>query len=527
MATENVRQLPQSDNSIELIVPRHGVISLFGYGIQARVDRGHLVLADGIGPNRRYARLSRVAHGLKRLVVIGSDGMISLAALRWMSDQDIGFSMLERNGKVLAVTGPVRPSDSKLRRAQALSHSSGAALRVSRELISQKLKAQERVARHKLLDSTTADRIARFSAELPSADGITTIRLIESQAARVYWSAWSALPINFPKNDLKRVPDHWRTFGARVSPLTGSPRLACNPPNAILNYLYALLESESRLAGAALGLDVGLGVLHVDTAARDSLACDLMEPIRAQVDAYLLDWITRQPLKREWFFEENDGNCRLMGSFAVRLSETLPIWRRAIAPVAEWMVRSFWSTIRKPDTPFATRLTHNNKREAKCAPAQPPLTRVPHQQNICAGCGKPVANASTRCGACATEISRERMSDVARQGRIASKSLESRARVSATQRRQQTARWNWNPSSQPDWLTEEIYVKEIQPLLRNCSLSEIASSIGVSLMYASDIRRGRRRPHPRHWLALAELVRVLPDLNVRPQPGNCITVAGH
>jgi len=51
-------------------------------GIQVRVDRGHLVLADGIAADRRYARLPRVAHGLRRLVIIGSDGMVSLAALR-------------------------------------------------------------------------------------------------------------------------------------------------------------------------------------------------------------------------------------------------------------------------------------------------------------------------------------------------------------------------------------------------------------------------------------------------------------
>ena len=76
-AAENVRQLPQSDNSAaELRVPRLGVVTLFGYGIQVRVDRGHLVLADDIGPNRRYTRLPRVGHGLKRLVVIGSEGMV-------------------------------------------------------------------------------------------------------------------------------------------------------------------------------------------------------------------------------------------------------------------------------------------------------------------------------------------------------------------------------------------------------------------------------------------------------------------
>ena len=185
------------------------------------------------------------------------------------------------------------------------------------------------------IDTSTADTIARFKAELPKAESINSIRLIESQAARAYWSAWSTLPINFPKNDLPRIPDHWCSFGARVSPLTGSPRLAANPPNAILNYLYSVLESEARLAAAALGLDPGLGVLHVDTSARDSLACDLMEPIRSQIDAYLLDWITRQPLRREWFCEQRDGNCRLAGSFTVCLSETAPIWRAAASRLAE------------------------------------------------------------------------------------------------------------------------------------------------------------------------------------------------
>src|SRR5258708_5537264 len=323
--------------------------------------------------------------------------MVSLAALRWLADQDARCVMLERDGSVLATTGPVRPSDAKLRRAQALAHSSGAALRITRELISQKLAGQERVARHKLLDSTTADAIAHFSSEVPAGENITTVRLIESQGARAYWSAWSALPVNFPKNDLSRVPEHWRSFGARVSPLTGSPRHATNPPNAILNYLYSVLESEARLAAAALGLDPGLGVLHVDTTARDSLACDLMEPVRPQVDSYVLDWITRQPLHREWFFEECNGNCRLMAPFAGELSETAPTWGRAVAPIAEWVAHAFWSTIRKPDVPFATRLTQANKRQAKGVPCFPPAPPALRRQTLCRGCGKNLAVGRTHC----------------------------------------------------------------------------------------------------------------------------------
>src|ERR1700746_441743 len=96
------------------------------------------------------------------------------------------------------------------------------------------------------------------------------------------------------------------------------------------------LESEARLAAAALGLYPGLGVLHVDSGNRDSLALDLLEPVRPQVDSSLLDRITREPLSRQWFFEQRDGNCRLMAPFAVRLSETAMTWRRAVAPIAEW-----------------------------------------------------------------------------------------------------------------------------------------------------------------------------------------------
>src|SRR5690348_5352084 len=87
-----------------VIVPRQGVVTLFGYGINVHVDRGHLTIYDGIGTERRFARFPRVGHGLKRLVVIGSDGVISLSALRWLADQDAALVMLDRVGKVLVTT---------------------------------------------------------------------------------------------------------------------------------------------------------------------------------------------------------------------------------------------------------------------------------------------------------------------------------------------------------------------------------------------------------------------------------------
>ncbi len=202
--------LPNLSHSSE--IRKSGVLVLTGYGIRVQVNAGHLLLQDGIAEERRTIRLPRVNHGLKRLVMIGSDGFITLEALRWLADQGAAFVMLDRRGKVLAVTGPVASSDAKLRRAQALALGNGTALKISEELISQKLAGQELLVRDMLHDSATADAIARFRAELPNAESIDVVRLIESQAARCYWQSWSHVPICWPRKDERRVPEHWKGF---------------------------------------------------------------------------------------------------------------------------------------------------------------------------------------------------------------------------------------------------------------------------------------------------------------------------
>lgn len=506
-ATQSVPQPRPSHNSTpELIVPRHGVVTLFGYGIHVRVDGGHLLLEDGIGPERRCARLPRVGHGLRRLVVIGSHGVVSLAALRWLSDQKTSFVMLERDGSVLATTGPVRPSDVRLRRAQALAHASGAALRITRELIRQKLTGQELVARNKLLDTTTADTIARLGADLPTAENIASIRLIEAQAASAYWSAWRMLPLTFPKKDLLRIPEHWRRFGTRVSPLTGSPRLAVTPGCAMMNYAYALLEAEASLAARALGLDAAMGIFHVDQQSRDSLACDLMEPVRPQVDAYLLDWITTQPLKREWFFEKPDGNARLMASLTEKLSETAATWGRAVAPVAEWVAQALWSSAGKsaskgPTVP--TRLTQRRRSEGRGNTLKVRTNPIPRRENVCEVCGTEGVK-NRYCKSCAVEVSRENMAQVALIGHARPKTRRVKARMSKKISNHAVANTWWDPKTLPSWLTEDFYAQKIQPQLRTIKVREIADAMQVSKPYAALIRAARRRPHPRHWEVLAK-----------------------
>lgn len=387
------------------------------------------------------------------------------------------------------------------------------ALEISKELIRQKLAAQEQLAKEKLNDSGAATRIAEHRAALGDAKTVESLRLWESRAAFAYWSAWHNLPVTFPKRDLSRAPQHWQRFGARVSPLTGSPRLAVNPPNAMLNYLYAILESEARLAAAALGLDPGIGVMHVDTPARDSLACDLMEPIRPQVDAYVLDWISREPIRREWFFEQRDGNCRLMGPFAVRLAETAPNWGLAIAPIAEYVARVLSSRIKKQIRSGLppTRLTQDQRREARglSPESEHPTDRSLKPMRICRSCGAALHRGHTHCAACSVPVSKKRFVEVARKGRVASHSREAESSRAETQRRHTAAISAWKPSELPEWLNKEAYRAKIQPALAGITVRAIATALGVSKPYATDIRAGRRMAHPRHWLSLARLAGVL------------------
>jgi CRISPR-associated endonuclease Cas1 len=487
-ATETVPQLQRYHNfstgTASPLSPRHGVLTLYGYGIKVRVDRGHLTVEDGIGATRREARLPRVRHGLRRLVVIGSDGFVSLEALRWLSDQDASFVLLERNGSVLAVTGPVSPSDARLRRAQALAVHSGTDLRITRALIAAKLGGQERIARERLHNAKSAQIISHARIALDAAGTMSSIRVLEALAGRAYWHAWKLLSVNFPKVDSPKIPEHWKVFGTRISPISGSPRCAINPPNSVLNYLYAVLESEARLALAAVGLDPGLGFLHVDGRNRDSLACDLMEAVRPDVDAYLLDWLTERLFQRKDFFEISDGTCRLMANLCIQLSQTSQAWRRAVAPWAELVRATLWASIGSPGKRPSTPLTGDHRTKGRGGNGVRLDVFPPKPINVCKDCG--LSCKKTHCKACRAIHSREEFN----QGRLIAQSSESRARRSAAQKVHARANRAWKSSKEFKWLNKEAYIAKIQPRLAAVPISILQKALGISEPYAWFIRAG-------------------------------------
>ena len=242
-----------------------------------------------------------------------------------------------------------------------------------------------------------------------------------------------------------------------------------------------------------------------------------MEAVRPNVDALVLDWITRGPLRRAWFFEERNGNARLIAQFASRLSETMANWRSHVAPVAEWVARSLWTSAQKPRTTVhpSTRLTQAHRRAAKGSSFDPHHERMPRRVTVCRNCGKEIKAGDTFCSGCVPEISRENLIKAAHAGRIATVSDEAQSKRAATQRKQVAARRAWNPADKPNWLDERTYLDKIQPRLKNITVPTIRDVLSVSELYATNIRNGRCVPHPRHWKVLADLAEIAEGA---PQP---------
>jgi CRISPR-associated endonuclease Cas1 len=277
-----------------------------------------------------------VTSGLKRLIVLGHAGTISFDALRWLNDVGAAFIAIDNDADLISAAGPFGLDDARLRRAQAMALSNGVGLAIARDLIDRKLKGQMEVLGwfQNAAAMILAIKLARLN--LKRAASIEDLRAAEGEAARNYWQAWHELPVRFKGRESERVPEHWLSFGTRSSPLSRpSPRRAANPANALLNYVYAIVEAETRIDSIAVGLDPAIGIMHSDLRARDSLACDLMEAIRPQADEFVLELIRNREFAKNDFFETREGICRILPPLNREIAETAGKWRKLIAPVAE------------------------------------------------------------------------------------------------------------------------------------------------------------------------------------------------
>ena len=495
-----------------------GVCVVDGYGAQVRVTRGQLVVSDGIGRYRRQRTFTKALDDLKRLVILGHEGMVTFEAVRWMGDAGVSFLQVDRDGAVIATSARSSLDDPRLRRALALAPERESGLAVARHVLTAKIAGQRDVLRRSEFAPGAWDALTQ---PLELAYGATSLRELlaaESQAAADYWAAWEDVELRFAKRDEKRIPAHWRRFRLRSSPLTGSPRVAVNPANAMLNYLYALLEAETRIACLACGLDPGFGIFHTDQRARDSLALDLMEAARPAVDGYLLDLIARRTFNSGDFTDTRKGSCRVLAPVSHVLAESTPMWAQAIAPAVEETCRILMGTVKTRHAPMPTLLTQSTRREAQVRSRMPRHESEPRRaapDATCPNCGGPLPDTGRAvCDDClptrrletAAELGTAGHAALARmraEGRDPMHRPEARRKVGTAnaKRQREVAEWD-RTHERPD---AEVFKAEILPHLQDLPLTKLEQATGLSKQYCSHVRRGRYVPHPRHWDALRRL----------------------
>lgn len=74
-------------------------------------------------------------------------------------------------------------------------------------MIDRKLAGQEKVAREALQDESSALMIRQVRSELAEAESVDAVRSIESQGAKVYWSAWRTVAVTFPERICRVCPN--------------------------------------------------------------------------------------------------------------------------------------------------------------------------------------------------------------------------------------------------------------------------------------------------------------------------------
>lgn len=120
------------------------------------------------------------------------------------------------------------------------------------------------------------------------------LRGVEGMASKIYFSAFPDLI------DLTR----WSWKGRSQHP-------AADPVNALLNYGYAFLEREVRIAIALSGMDARFGFFHSNDGRKDSLVYDLMEFFRQPViDRFVLTLLNRRMIAPD-DFDKSKTDCRL------------------------------------------------------------------------------------------------------------------------------------------------------------------------------------------------------------------------
>jgi hypothetical protein len=282
----------------------------------------------------------------------------------------------------------------------------------------------------------------------------------------------------------------------------------------LLNYAYRLLEIEATLACHRLGLDPGLGVLHRDRQGRDSMSLDVIEPVRPDVDRWVLELLEGHTFTRDDFVETHEGQVRLTLELAQVVTQMMPTWASSIAPhaesVAHALVEQAEGLVRRR-TPLTGRPKSSSRRRTTPAPTPAPIPRCvdcgdwlpTRRQQRCANCNGPHVAALAHARA---QRARDTLAKTRASGQDPTTTPEALRKRAVSVAASHAAMVAWQAAHPEQVVDPKVYWTEIHPSLGAVSVSQISRQLGVSLGSASRMRAGSLLPHVRHW----DVLRAMP-----------------
>lgn len=233
-------------------------------------------------------------------VVIGRNAQMTTQVIFELLELSIPIIYIDDYGKIVGNLCNDKQTAARLLRQIEIFRNSEKQIILAREIISEKISNQQNLlkqyAKTKDADKLSAKikRLKTQGDKINLLNDIEEIRGVEGMASKIYFSAFPELI------DLTR----WSWKGRTQHPAT-------DPINALLNYGYAFLEREVRIAVALAGLDARIGFFHSNDGRKDALVFDLMEFFRQPViDRFVLNLINRKMISPDDFNKTKD-DCRL------------------------------------------------------------------------------------------------------------------------------------------------------------------------------------------------------------------------
>lgn len=305
-----------------------------------QVDKGTLLIRDGFThwpQERTEHRFFKGSLELPpRIVMLDGSGSLSFDVITWLSEQGIPLVCLNYRGEAVSVIGGsgYAGDPEKIQWQIDTRNDPERRMNFSCDLIVRKLESclvtlrdviPNRPSREVAITRTES---AIGQIEAGAVRSIEDLRMLEAGAAASYFNAWNGLPLVWRSRWKHPVPDTWLTIGARGSSGRArhiSNRHARHPVNAMLNYAYGMLNSQTHIEAVAEGYDPRRGVMHHDRDDGDAYAWvfDTMEPCRASFDAGVLNFVLTTSLVGADFVLSQDGVCRLAPHLAARLLSSL------------------------------------------------------------------------------------------------------------------------------------------------------------------------------------------------------------